>query len=448
MDRRTLERLVDGIDSALGPEAVPTRVEEIAVDMISNLASGQAVSFDQSNSLDNISPEEVIIHVRLSDCSSRLASTVVAHCYDKVRRRTSQISEGFRDFFRKADLNVPKLILHIDGAAELLKGFSSSDIIEIVTTIEQAAIDATFDRVQLLRLRAGKNDSASWLLPHLPDLLSTCSIGEFEVEIGSRETGLRAQDLLDVTRALLRAKVKDDNHPHLTVSCNAATTANPFVRLRGDLRIDLAISLWPHLDRARESLPIGACYTDRYELLGQVGDDLAKQGASVLENLITSVLETKKEDSAGSVFLSLNAPSSGSSPAGIWAGFPVGVDLGSGANKASAILLRNGLLSRMGLSDQVEVVLDGLPVFNSLKNSIGVSPELPPAELAGFLVEQFADAIEAGRSKHLRLSVLETSNGLGISSSIQATGTIERVESKGWADEHFTRGGALIPPLE
>ena len=101
-----------------------------------------------------------------------------------------------------------------------------------------------------------------------------------------------------------------------------------------------------------------------------------------------------------------------------------------------------------GVSDQVEVVLDGLPVFNSLRNSIGVSPELPPAELAGFLVEQFADAIEAGRSKYLRLSVLGGSNGLGIPSSIQATGMIERVGSKGWADEHFTRGGALIPPLE
>ncbi|GMQ81078.1 MAG: hypothetical protein BMS9Abin05_0508 [Rhodothermia bacterium] len=448
MDRKTIERLVDGIDSALGPETGPTQIEEIAVDILSNLSFGSAATSESSGIRGHISPEEVVVHVRLSDCSSRLAATVVARGYDKLRRLTSQLPESFRDFFRKADLKVPNISLIVDGVAALLKGFSASDIIDIVTTLERAAIDSTFDRVQLLKLQAGKNDSASFLLPHLSDLLSACSLAEIDIEIGSREVGLRSQDLLDVARALMHADHHEDDRSLLTVSCNTSTESNPFALLRGDLRFDLSVSLWPQLEEARNDLPIGACYSDRYEILGHVGLDLAKKGRAILEKLVASSLEIEKEDSLGSVYLSLNTPGEGPSPAGIWAGLPVGVNSTSGASRASAILLRNGLLSKMSATNRVKVVSDGLPISNTLRNVVGVSSDLPPAELAGFLVEVFADAVESGMSKRLRIVRLGNSED-DEQSLLHTTGTIDRIDrTSGWSDEHFTRGGALIPPLE
>lgn len=447
MDRQTIESLIDGIDSTLGPEAGPEQVEEIAVELLSNLTYGTVSATASSGTSAHITPDEVIVHVRLSDCNSRLASTVVALGYDKLRRTTSNLPESFRDYFRKAELNVPKITLKVDGLGELLKGFSAAEMIKIVTTLEQAAIDGTFNRVQLLRLKAGKNDSASYLLPHLSDLLSACSMAEIDIEIGSKTVGLRAQDLLDVAKALMHSDDNESRMSSLTVSCNTSTESNSFALLRGDLRVDLSLSVWPQLEEARNDLPAGACYTDRYGVLGNVGLDLATRGLSILEQMISSDRMIVKEHRLGTVSLSLNKPNEGSSPAGIWAGLPVDASSTNGASRASAVLLRNGLLSKMSTTNGVQVVSDGLLVSNALKNEVGVSYDFPPAELAGFLVEAFADAVESGMSKRLRLVRIETS-GDDDRSRLHTAGTIDRIEGmSGWTDEHFARGGAMIPPI-
>ena len=457
MDRTTIRRIVDGIDTALGPDAKSSQVEEIALEMLSRTDVRQNSRLLGDQSRGTISPESLVVHVRVDDCTSRLASTVVAHCYDKLRRLTTDVPASCRHFFDSAGHRIPDIELRVHGAELLVKGFPVSECIEILSSINAAGIDASFDRIKLLKLSSGKSGSASYLLSALPDLMTACPDSGFEIEIGSRRTGLRSQELLDLSRAALRPGALSSCGNRFILSCNSANTSSIFQSIRGDIKIDLSLAAWPQLSNVQSHLAVGACYTDRFNLLGQTGVELYKKGHAVLSDLCDSVGQPSGSDLIGNIELSLDASGEGPLASGSWTGLPVESLSASGADRAAALLLKEGLSSEIGPSQNVVVTADGLPVSNTIRNFRRVSTGLSEVELAGYLVDEFSDMIVAGTTKMIALlgtTEDESRNSRAASSSFSqklrhVSGPVETIEGQnGWSEGHFSRGGALIPPAE
>jgi len=445
--RTTIESIVDTIDNALGPDADPAQVENLAIEVLSGMRAGETLVSENDALPGTIDPREVAIHVRVDDCGSRLASTVLAHCYDKIRRLTSSLPSASKDFFGSEHTHVPFTSLHVHGAANLMKDFSASEVVEIAGAIEQAAVDCGFDRIELLHLKAGKGESVANLLTSIPDILNACQKSAVCVELGSSSVGLRAQELLDTAEILLHSSRLGDEYPRITCTANAVPDFWSFRHHRGAVRIDLHVSVWPLLEVARQELPIDACYGDRHTVLGSVGQQAWRQSQDALLKMMATLKTDSNQVGSGEIYLSIDAPGEGPLAAGIWAGIPVDMVADGSASRAAACLLERGLLSGVVCTSDATVLSDAWPLTYSLRNVYAVDSSMAPAELAGYLVEAFAHPIRDNRPRWLQIVPIASAthqDGIRVGGVAGIVPFVER--NTGWQNEHFARGGALIPP--
>lgn len=447
MQRTTIESIVNSIDSALGPEADAAQVENLAIKVLSSMRTGETVQSENDTSPGTVDAREVAIHVRVDDCGSRLAPTVIAHCYDKIRRLTSGLPSASKDFFGAEHVHVPVVSLHVHGAANLMKDFSASDVVEIASAVEQAAVDCGFDRIELLHLKAGKSETVASLLSSIPDILGACPKSAVSVELGSSAVGIRAQELLDTAEMLLHSHRLNDEYPRITCTANAAPDFWLFRHYPGAVRIDLHVSVWPLLEMARQKLPIDACYGDRHTVLASVGQQAWRQSQGALNRMMATLQTDSDQVGSGGISLSIDAPGEGPLAAGIWAGIPIDMVADGSASRAAASLLKSGLLSGATSSPDVSIISDARPLTYSLRNVHAVDSGMAPAELAGYLIEAFTCPVRDNQPRWLQIVPVASAteqDGIRLGGVAGIVPFVER--NTGWQNEHFTRGGALIPP--
>lgn len=452
MQRSTVEKVIDKIGSALGPNADVDLVEKIASDILSGLPADSGTGVSPSVERDAarwVSPLQIIVHVSLSDCTSRLPATIVAKAYDKIRRSSGSIPTQAKRFFQSSEISVPRTTLALHGTVGLLEGFRASECLEIAATLEQGAIDSGFDCVNLLDINLEHEGSQLELLKMVPAILKASTISSVRVQLGSSTYGIRALELYALAETLLSPDASSESTgPRISVNCNAAVAFGHDFRGQGTAaRLDLDVSVWPLLDTARNDLPKDACFGDRLNALGSIGRRLYKDGACILDGLCSAVSQTDAVVKPGLVSLCLDAPGDGPGATGIWAGFPVGPDTEGSASRTSAIFLREALLSDLNQNDMVDIVSDGLPVSYSLRNIQAAPAETSVAELAGQLLEIFTSAVRDHRFRAIQLVPVSNS---GSSEGVHVAGVSGIVSvarcTSGWLDRHFSCGGTIVPP--
>ncbi len=456
MQESTVRQIVEKIDTALGPDARASHVEKIAADILTDLSiatagtTGDRVNPDSPGPTEWIVPNRVSAHLSLSDCTSRLSATVLAKTYDKIRRLGGSLPPIARRTLEQAGVNVPPVSLVLHGTEDLLLGYRKSDMLEIVSTIEQSATDAGFEAIDLLCISLEKDGSRTDLLDILPELLKSTSRTRVRIRIGSSATGVRAVEILSTAQTLFSTETCSDTiGPRVALCCNTRGMG-PGENLIGgtgdQVRVDLNLSIWPLLDSVRSDLPVDACYGDRTALLASVGRRLAVAGTDLLDSMADLLGPGNIPGAGGVLSLSLNAQGEGPTSAGIWAGFPVSPAVDDSASRASALFLREGLLSDIENKMTVRVISDGLPLTYSLRNIRAVSTQMTPPDLAGYLVEIFAPAIKDG---HTRWLSIVGSESAARDSSVQipgVSGSVPLVDRKtGWKSEHFSCGGSILP---
>lgn len=455
MQRSTIERVIDSIDSALGPDTDAALVEQVASRVLTDLSTDSPLNItepvpDQAEDVSRWAfPLQSVVHISLNDCTSRLSGTVVAKAYDKIRRSTGSIPALTKRHFQQIGIRVPPATLVLHHTANLLEGFRTSDCIEIVSVLEQAAVDSGFDRLHLMDINLEREGSQMELLRMVPSILKATTISCIQIQAGSSRSGIRALELHTLASVLLASDGQSETlGPRITVTCNTSDVPSLVFAGNGtDMRLDLHISTWPLLDAVRTELRADACFGDRTTVLGAAGRQLYSYGMRVLGDLAAAVSAPDGTIDQGVVSLSLDAPGEGPGASGIWAGFPTGHHSDGSASLSAAVFLRSALLSDVGESGSIAIVSDDQPLSYSLRNVQAVAAETSVSELAGHLLGVFSPAVKDRQFRSMRIACrTEAAEADGVQvPGVGGTVTYCRCGA-GWLDRHFLNGGTILPP--
>jgi len=458
MRREIIEQIVDQLGVELGPGGDIRDVEQRAVAELERLRKKQSAvpAFTAAASPSgDVVPLNVDVHLRVEDCAGRLASTVASHLYDKIRRLTSRLAPDLvKTMALRGDVKVPlRLVIH--GAARLVLSFSASEKITVFRSIEQGALDAGFNGVNLLSLRAGKGESAVALMPLLPDLLRACPTAGVGFEVGSSSVGIRGKELLDLARILAGSLVEPSLPERLVLSCNAFPNSLSVENQTADVRVDLTVSAWPLLQAVAAGVSDEICYRDRMELLSAAGQASWNLGAGMLDDLgsvaadVLSRLDAgaPSYDGNGFLLLSVDHPDTGPGPSTLLLGLPVEEGNDPTCPSAAAAMLRRGVLAGLPREAPVEVVTDGLPLTESMRNVGAFEKNLSPPQLAGLLLRLFSPGVLHGYGRWFRLREMDATDGPSMLFGGDSTSIPVLAAVPGWSSEHFERGGAIVPPV-